>query len=116
MAYNLFVIPADMEVTKMTLKIPISPEQYGTNLTIRKLASNWKESDIDKGMFPAVTIVLYENKIPFGQKVLEVDLTIFKHLWAKERRKNNGIVLHFSKIQNEVFVEENAPYLIVETI
>lgn len=115
-AYNLLVIPTDMNITNMTLKIPLPPLPYDTHIVIRRLASRWSEKDLDKGNFPAVTLVIFEGKVPIGQSELSIDLSLFKDKWAKDRRKNNGILIQYKKIRDENFVRENPPYLIVDTL
>lgn len=115
-SFNLLVIPIDMTITKMILNIPLSKAQQGSIVTIRKVASNWNERNLSEGKFPAVTNVLHESKITGKESELVVDLTIFKDSWHKVGRKNYGIVIIFNKIRDKIFLEENSPYLIVETL
>lgn len=115
-AFNIAVIPSDMQITKLSMILPVSHAQQGTTVVIRNLASRWDEKGLKEGKFPAVTNVLHNIRIEYGVKEVTVDLTMFKDTWHKSKRNNNGVLIGYSKIRAEAFIQKNPPYLIAETI
>lgn len=115
-AFNIAVIPSDMQITKLSMILPVTHDQQGTTVIIRNLASRWDEKGLKEGKFPAVSKVLYNSKLEYGVKEVTVDLTMFKDTWHKSKRNNNGVLIVYSKKRAEAFIQKNPPYLIAETI
>ncbi|SCY57674.1 hypothetical protein [Alkaliphilus peptidifermentans] len=114
-SFNLSVIPSDMKVTFMELHIPLIKLSKATNVYVKEITGGWSEKMMKKGIFPPRSKLLKQMKCNGRQDNLIIDVTIFRSKWRLKKKLNHGIYVKL-KDTNIKYLEENPPYLIIDTI
>ncbi|MFZ7102539.1 MAG: DNRLRE domain-containing protein [Peptococcaceae bacterium] len=115
LAFNLSVIPRDMDVTSMFLYIPLPGYATSTNVYVKEITSRWSEKSLKKGSTPTRSGLLQLISCPPKQDTLNINVTNLHPKWRLKRKNNHGIYIRF-KNQNIKHLESNPPYLVIDTI
>jgi|GEM_PF-2472325 len=113
-SFNLGNVPRDMKVTAMNLHVPLIIAKEDTTIYIKEIGGGWTERGIEKGQIPKFTKAKKVLKTKPKQKELVINVSGFMIKW-NSKQNNHGI---FIKLENKStkYLEENPPFLIVDTI
>ncbi|PYZ97565.1 hypothetical protein CR205_02925 [Alteribacter lacisalsi] len=112
-SFNLAVIPSDMNVTKMTLHVPLPHLPYPVTARVKKITSGWSEAE---SKLPTESAVLQRLPCQPGQTELIIDLSGFMHAWQRKSRQNHGVTVRIPNLPHKAFHDHQPPYLLVDTI
>lgn len=108
-------IPRDMRVTSTILHLPLLKSVTPINAYMKEIITAWNEKGIKVGNFPTCSTVKQILKCAPMQRELVVDITPFGKKWILSRKYNHGIYIELEK-KNIKYLENNPPFLIVDTV
>jgi len=113
--FKLVGIPPDMKITSMYVNIPLIKAKESFVVDVREITSDWSPKDINKGDFPSRSKVKKILKGLPNKTELRIDVTEFKKKWRNDKKLNFGIYIKM-KNKDIKYIENNPPYLIIDTI
>ncbi|OEH86529.1 hypothetical protein BHU72_13030 [Desulfuribacillus stibiiarsenatis] len=114
-AFNLSVIPRDMEITSMYLHVQLPKHHTPTTVYLKRLLTYWDEASLRNGIVPSRSQKARLLRYTPEQTELIINVTNYRNLWRKRKKNNHGIYL-WAKGKNFKYIESNPPYLVLETI
>lgn len=115
-SFNISSIPEDMEVTDMSLVLPITEEVTG-KLWLQAVASAWEEKNITEHR-PALAVSEASQSIAPDMQDCRLSLTHYAFPWRFRSLENHGVYVRVESQEGNGnwFTEENPPYLLVATV
>jgi hypothetical protein len=114
-SFNLSVIPRDMDVTFMAIHLPLLSFSTTTKVYVKEITAGWSEKSMKKGSFPPRSNMLQLLKCSPGQDELIINVTDFRKKWRLKKKQNYGIHVRLKDKQIK-YLEDNPPYLVIDTI
>lgn len=114
-SFNMGNIPRDMRVTSTVFHLPLLKSVTPINVYIKEIVTGWNEKGIEKGIFPTCSTIKQVLKCSPRQRELVVDITPLGKKWILSRKYNHGIYIELEK-KNIKYLENNPPFLIVDTV
>jgi len=113
-SFNIAVIPPDVTVTSMTLRIPLPPASGPFQLECREVAGGWDEQSVASAPPPTLDAFSSIHLAP-GVPEAEIGLAFLADAWRFRSLENHGVFVRLHGGSVQAFAIENPPYLIVGT-
>ncbi|TXK84646.1 hypothetical protein [Paenibacillus sp. N3.4] len=114
-SFNIAVIPTDMDVTSMTLFVPLPAGSTEISLQLHEITTAWDEQYI-RNVCPAYILNKNEGRLSSETNEGRFDLNNYIQAWRFDSLENHGVFLQLHSLGHLSFSEETPPYLLVITV
>lgn len=114
-SFNLSNIPRDMKITSVEFHLPLLRSIASNNIYIKEITSRWNENGLKTGKIPTLSKAKKILRPNPRKKELVVNMTLVGKQWYSNHKMNHGIFVKIEK-KNMKYLENNPPFLIIDTI